>query len=98
MSTFAHIEEFNNKAGILRVFTENRKFGDPYDLAVTIVWKDENTVEIKGMIGNGKNLLKYRVPIARIAIAHGIRFVQWKRIKSGKERMVTMDMSRHLGL
>lgn len=41
-----HIEPL---AGVLRVFDETSNYGDPYELALTVRYVDQTTIEILGL-------------------------------------------------
>lgn len=79
--------------GVLRAGENFKGYGDPYELACTVV-KEADTITFIGASSETVvNLLRERDSIAAL-LPSDVRFVQWERRKEGKVKRVRIDISR----
>jgi len=75
-------------AGCLRIFDAEKEYGEEYEIAATLVWKDSKTVEILGMTSKGLDFQLTRTEVCRAAKELGIEVLQVRRIRRGVDKLV----------
>lgn len=90
MEHTAHVEILS---GIVRVFAPGKKYGDPYDWAVTVRWVSPDTVEYLGAL---RSPTRHEIrAMCRELCKLGVVYVLMKRLRpDGTEHVGKVNISK----